>query len=144
MDNINMTTENQVCIITPKQVKKLVEEALGINDLSTKSRTRPEAQGRHIYYKLAKKFCRYAGLRTIGEAVKRDHSTVVHGLTQYDYDAGYDTYMKDVYDLIYNKLDGNYIPPGRNDKVDITFERIIERITKLEQQLNTLINDKNK
>ena len=141
MDNINMKTENLECIVTPKQVKKLVEEALGIKDLGAKSRTRPEAQGRYIYYKLSKKFCRYASLRTIGETVNRDHATVIHGLNQYDYDAGYDTYMKDVYDHVYNKLDGNYIPPGRNEKVDMTFERIIERINNLEKQLNKLTND---
>lgn len=141
MDNLNMNTEEQVCIITPKQVKKLVEEALGVDDLSTKRRTRGLAQGRFIYYKLARKFCRYASLKAIGDTVNRDHSTVVHGLNQYDYEAGYDTYMKDVYDHVYNKLDGNYIPPGRNEKVDMTFERIIERIIKLEQQLNKLTND---
>lgn len=136
-----MEIEKETNIIKPEQIKTIIENELDIDDLSSKRRTRSLAQARFIYYKLARKFCRYVSLEKIGKAVNRDHSTVVHGLNQFDYEAEYDDYMKDVYDKVYNLLDGNYIPPGRTEKFDMTFERILERINRIEQQLNKLENE---
>lgn len=128
-------------IASPKLIADLVGSELNIEDLSIKTRTRELAQARFIYFKLARKFCRYASLTKIGKAVNRDHATVINGLKKYDTEAKYDPYMDDVYDKIYNKLDGNYTPPGRNKKVDMTFERILERLNTIEQQLNIKENE---
>mgnify|MGYP003111156707 FL=1 len=135
MDNKNKK------IIKPKIIKQLVEDELNMFNIKSKKRTREMTQARFIYFKLARKFCRYASLSAIGKAVNRDHATVINGLKKYDLEAKYDPYMNDIYDKIYNKLDNNYIPPGRNQKFDATFETILNRIEKLEQQLNKITND---
>lgn len=135
MDNKNKK------IIEPKAIAQMVEDELNMFNIKSKKRTREMAQARFIYFKLARKFCRYASLSKIGKAVNRDHATVLNGLKKYDLEAKYDPYMNDVYDKIYNKLDNNYIPPGRNQKFDATFETILNRIEKLEQQLNKITND---
>jgi chromosomal replication initiation ATPase DnaA len=135
MDNKNKK------IIKPKAIAQMVEDELNMFNIKSKKRTREMTQARFIYFKLARKFCRYASLSKIGKAVNRDHATVINGLKKYDLEAKYDPYMNDVYDKIYNKLDNNYIPPGRNQKFDATFETILNRIEKLEQQLNKITND---
>lgn len=121
---------------TPTFIAKLVAEELNIPDLSIKKRTRELIQARFIYYVLAKKFCRYASLDKIGKAVNRDHSTVIHGIKQFPIEAKHDIYMQDVYDKIYNELDPLYTRPGRDAKIDLTFEQILNRLNKLEKQLN--------
>jgi len=135
-----MDNENKK-IVKPKAIIKMVEDELNTFNIKSKKRTREMIQARFIYFKLARKFCRYASLDAIGKAVNRDHATVINGLKKYDIEAKYDPYMNDVYDKIYNILDANYIPHGRNQKFDATFETILNRIEKLEQQLNKITND---
>lgn len=124
--------------LTPKEIAKMVQEQLELPDLSIKNRSRNVVQGRLIYFKLAKRFCRYASLSMIGQAVDRDHTTVLYGLKKYDQEAKYDPYMNDVYDALYNKLDPVAEAPGRTTYVDMTIERLIERLTKVENKLNQL------
>ena len=128
-------------IIKPREVFDLVQYELSINNLGSKTRTRELAQARFIYFKLARKFCRYASLAAIGREVNRDHATVINGLKKFSTEAKYDSYMNDIYDKISNLLDKDYIPTVRNEKFDMTFERILKRIETLEEQLNKLTND---
>lgn len=128
-------------IVKTKEIFDLVQYELSINNLGSKTRTRELAQARFIYFKLARKFCRYASLSAIGKQVNRDHATVINGLKKYDTEAKYDTYMDDIYDKISTKLDKQYIPPGRIQEFDMTFERILKRVEILEEQLNKLTND---
>ena len=95
-------------------------------------------QARLIYYKLAKRFCRYASLAMIGNAVKRDHASVIYGLRKYDQEAKYDPYMNDVYDALYNELDPVAKTLRRSTYGDMTIEKLIERLTNLEDKLNKL------
>tara|TARA_B100000925_G_C21794397_1_gene381816 strand:- start:202 stop:600 length:399 start_codon:yes stop_codon:yes gene_type:complete len=129
---------NKTETITPKTVLNLVQEELKLYNLKSKKRQRGYIQGRYIYFKLAKKFCRYASLSSIAEEVNRNHATVINGLKQYEIEAKYDSYMDDVYDKIYNKLDKRYIPPGRDTNYDMTFERILNRLEAVEIKLNKL------
>tara|TARA_B100001287_G_scaffold276169_1_gene286064 strand:- start:4551 stop:4958 length:408 start_codon:yes stop_codon:yes gene_type:complete len=128
-------------IIKPKEIFDLVQYELNIDNLASKTRTREFTQARFIYFVLARKFCRYASLTAIGREVNRDHATVINGLKKFNTEAKYDPYMYDIYDKISNLLDENYIPPGRNEKFDLTFERILKRIETLEKQLNKITND---
>ena len=128
-------------IVKTKEIFDLVQYELSINNLGSKTRTRELAQARFIYFKLARKFCRYASLSAIGKQVNRDHATVINGLKKYDTEAKYDPYMNDIYDKISTKLDKQYIPPGRIQEFDMTFERILKRVEILEEQLNKLTND---
>ena len=130
-------------VANPELIAKLVEDTLNLKDIKTRNRNRQYCQARFIYFKLAKKFCRYSSLDAIGKVVNRDHATVINGLNRYDMEAKYDTYMNDVYDHIYNKLDSNYVKPGRGERVDLTLEYLLNRLELLESQLNKFTKWKN-
>ena len=125
-------------IIQPESILKMVQEKLKIKDLTKKGRCRDVYQGRFIYFKLAKNYCRYASLTKIGKVVKREHATVINGLNKYDMEAKYDPYMQDVYDHIASQLDKKYIKPGKKDNIDFTFDRLLDKVYKLEDKINKL------
>ena len=125
-------------IIQPESVLEMVQKRLKIKDLTQKGRRRDVYQGRFIYFKLAKNYCRYASLTKIGRVVKREHATVINGLNKYDMEARYDPYMQDVYDNIASRLDRKYIKPGKKDNIDFTFDKLLERVYKLENKINKL------
>jgi len=133
--------DNKKQIARPSNILDMVEHELQLFNLKTKKRTREYAQARFIYFKLAKKFCKQSSLSAIGRIVNRDHATVINGLKKYKTEAMYDPYMDAVYNKIYNKLDKNYIPEGKDLIFDTTFETILQRIDKLEEQLNKITND---
>lgn len=124
--------------IEPESILKMVQEKLKIKDLTQKGRCRDVYQGRFIYFKLAKNYCRYASLTKIGKVVKREHATVINGLNKYDMEAKYDPYMQDVYDNIASQLDKKYIKPGKKDNIDFTFDKLLEKVNKLEEKINKL------
>jgi len=125
-------------IIQPESVLEMVQKRLKIKDLTKKGRCRDVYQGRFIYFKLAKNYCRYASLTKIGKVVKREHATVINGLNKYDMEAKYDPYMQDVYDHIASQLDKKYIKPGKKDNIDFTFDRLLDKVYKLEDKINKL------
>ena len=133
--------ETQERIARPEKILHMVQKELDIKDISIKNRTREMAQARFIYFKLARKYCRYASLSKIGKLVKRDHATVINGLKKFDMEAKYDPYMYDVYDNIAKHLDIYYIKPGRKENVDITFDKIVDRIETLEDKLYKFLNN---
>jgi len=130
------TTEK---IARPEKILHMVQKELDIKDISIKNRTREMSQARFIYFKLAKKYCRYASLSRIGNVVNRDHATVINGLKKFDTEAKYDPYMYDVYDKIAKHLDVYYIKPGREENVDLTFDQVLERVEQLENKLNKFL-----
>ena len=125
-------------IIQPESVLEMVQKRLKIKDLTQKGRRRDVYQGRFIYFKLAKNYCRYASLTKIGRVVKREHATVINGLNKYDMEAKYDPYMQDVYDHIASQLDKKYIKPGKKDNIDFTFDKLLDKVYKLEEKINKL------
>jgi chromosomal replication initiation ATPase DnaA len=125
-------------IIQPESVLEMVQKRLKIKDLTQKGRRRDVYQGRFIYFKLAKNYCRYASLTKIGKVVKREHATVINGLNKYDMEAKYDPYMQDVYDHIASQLDKKYIKPGKKDNIDFTFDKLLDKVYKLEDKINKL------
>lgn len=130
------TTEK---IARPEKILHMVQKELDIEDISIKDRTRHMSQARFIYFKLARKYCRYASLTRIGNVVNRDHATVINGLKKFDTEARYDPYMYDIYDKIAKHLDIYYIKPGREENVDLTFDQVLERVEQLENKLNKFL-----
>jgi len=131
--------ETKEKIARPEKILQMVQKELNIEDMSIKNRTREMSQARFIYFKLARKYCRYASLSKIGKAVKRDHATVINGLKKFDSEAKYDPYMHDVYDTIAKHLDIYYIKPGRQENADITFDKLLDRVNELENKINKFI-----
>jgi chromosomal replication initiation ATPase DnaA len=127
--------ETKERIAKPKKILHMVQKELEIEDITIRNRTREMAQARFIYFKLAKKYCRYASLSKIGKVVDRNHATVINGLKKFDTEAKYDPYMYDIYDTIAKHLDIYYIKPGREENIDVTFDQLLDRINKLENKL---------
>ena len=127
--------ETKERIAKPKKILHMVQKELQIEDITIRNRTREMAQARFIYFKLAKKYCRYASLARIGKVVDRNHATVINGLKKFDTEARYDPYMYDIYDTIAKHLDIYYIKPGREENIDVTFDQLLDRINKLEKKL---------
>lgn len=125
----------------PEKILNMVQKELDLKDISVKDRTRHMSQARFIYFKLARKYCRYASLARIGNVVNRDHATVINGLKKFETEARYDQYMYDVYDKISKHLDIYYIKPGREENIDMTFDKVLERISVIEDKLNINKND---
>ena len=131
--------ETKEKIARPEKILHMVQKELDLEDISIKNRTREMAQARFIYFKLAKKYCRYASLSKIGRVVNRDHATVINGLKKFDAEARYDPYMYDVYDTIAKHLDIYYIKPGREEYTDMTFDQVLDRIEALETKINKFL-----
>jgi len=131
--------ETKEKIARPEKILRMVQKELDLEDISIKNRTREMAQARFIYFKLAKKYCRYASLSKIGRVVNRDHATVINGLKKFDAEARYDPYMYDVYDTIAKHLDIYYIKPGREENIDLTFDQVLKRVEQLENKLNKFL-----
>ena len=127
-----------IATIQPKNILKMVEEKLQIPNLKIKDRSRDIYQARFIYFKLARKYCKYASLSRIGKEVDRDHATVVNGLKKYDMEAKYDPYMGDIYDNIASKIDKKYIKPRRPENEDITLDKLLDKLNILEDKINKL------
>ena len=125
----------------PEKILNMVQKELDLKDISVKDRTRHMAQARFIYFKLARKYCRYASLARIGNVVNRDHATVINGIKKFETEARYDPYMYDVYDKISKHLDIYYIKPDREENIDMTFDKVLERISIIEDKLNINKND---
>jgi chromosomal replication initiation ATPase DnaA len=127
-----------IATIQPKNILKMVEEKLQIPNLKIKDRSRDVYQARFIYFKLARKYCKYASLSRIGKEVDRDHATVINGLKKYDMEAKYDPYMGDIYDNIASKIDKKYIKPRRPENEDITLDKLLDKVNMLEDKINKL------
>lgn len=126
-------------IARPEKILRMVQKELDLEDITIKNRSREMSQARFIYFKLAKKYCRYASLSKIGRVVNRDHATVINGLKKFDAEARYDPYMYDVYDAIAKHLDIYYIKPGREEYADMTFDQVLDRIEALETKINKFL-----
>jgi len=66
---------------TTEIIKELILEETGI-DIADKLRTRTNVEFRSMYFNIIKNLEPKLSLREIGEAVNRDHATVIYGLNQ--------------------------------------------------------------
>lgn len=66
--------------LKPHHVKIIVENYLGFR-IDQKTRLRPIAEARFIYSSLCRKYLG-CSLQTIGNAIDRDHSTILYGVRQ--------------------------------------------------------------
>lgn len=71
-------------MITAEDIKKVVEEQSNIDDISKKNRKRHFVEARFVYMHICKKHFKNISLQSIGSVVKRDHSTVIHGLKEFE------------------------------------------------------------
>mgnify|MGYP000023313305 FL=1 len=65
-------------IVELETIKKIVEEYTNV-DMTVQNRTKYRCEARHIYSYLARKYSGHI-FETIGESIKRNHATILHGV----------------------------------------------------------------
>ena len=119
-------------------IKNETEKITGIEDISSKTRTRELVFARHIYIKAAREFTDYPTIM-IGAAINRDHSTVVHALSNMEFDFKYDKDLQTKYDqlaiILTNKLNINAV-----ENLDKQIKRLQDQLHALQKRKQTLIN----
>lgn len=80
-------------------IKEKVENETGLK-LETKSRDLDSTMARWLYFKIAKLNTRHS-LNQIGSLVNRDHSTVVYGLKNVDYELETSKALQHKYNTLY-------------------------------------------
>lgn len=81
--------------ITLIGIKSMVSRHLQIA-IGTPARNRNYVYGRAIYYKLAKEFTHHT-FKDIGQVVKKDHASVIHGLKVFEVIERYNDNMINIY-----------------------------------------------
>ena len=124
-------------------IKEEVEKITGVDDLCIKDRRRPFVMARWLYVRAAREFTDHSTM-SIGDAIGRDHSTVVHALSHMDFDFKYDQDLQTKYDelaiILTNKLNENAI-----ESIDMrinTLKDYLKQLVKRKKQLidNAAIN----
>ena len=89
--------------MTLQQIRKEVEKATGIKDISVKSRERNLVIARCIYCHLAYRNT-LNSLSKIGKEIKRDHATVLHSINSLKNHLLYEPAFKDVFDKLSDQM----------------------------------------
>ena len=97
--------------MTKEQIKKLVIENTGI-DIDNPVRKRAFVEARAIYYKLLREYT-LLSLVEIGDYVKKNHATVIHGIKNLDSWCKLDVNLKNKYLNIRSGLD--VLKEGKNN-----------------------------
>ena len=120
--------------MTKEQIKKLVIENTGI-DIDNPVRKRPFVEARAIYYKLLREYT-LLSLVEIGDYVKKNHATVIHGIKNLDSWCKLDINLKNKYLNIRSGLD---VLKENIELDNADVEKIVDRYIKLKQKASKLI-----
>jgi len=120
--------------MTKEQIKKLVIENTGI-DIDNPVRKRPFVEARAIYYKLLREYT-LLSLVEIGNYVKKNHATVIHGIKNLDLWCELDVNLKNKYLNIRSGLD---VLKENIELDNADVEKIVDRYIKLKQKASKLI-----
>jgi chromosomal replication initiation ATPase DnaA len=130
---------------TTEIIKELILEETGI-DIADKLRTRTNVEFRSMYFNIIKNLEPKLSLREIGEAVNRDHATVIYGLNQYEIFIKYNKHLESVRNrvlLIYAKNHSRYGMISIDEEINLLEKRIVElqELKSLYEQLETTTNE---
>lgn len=120
-------------------VKKVVEDVTGVEDLATKTRTFDVSMARWIYIKIARENTT-SPLKAIGEVINRDHTTVLHGLKNIDFELSYNSDLQTKYDraliISLSKLNTQNI-----EQIDQRISELKSELLKLEIKRKSILNE---
>lgn len=120
-------------------IKDETEKITGIEDISCKSRTRQNVMARWIYIKAAREFTEHS-MMAIASAIERDHATVVHALSNMEFDFTYDKDLQTQYDelaiILTNKLQINAL-----EEIEQRIDELQDRLHILRKRRQILINN---
>jgi hypothetical protein len=126
-------------------IKELILEETGI-DIADKTRIRINVEYRSLYFLIVKNLEPRISLREIGEAVNRDHATVIHGINQYEVFIKYNKDLEVVRTRVLLKYAKNHSRYGMisiDEEINLLEKRIVElqELKSLYEQLETTTNE---
>lgn len=120
-------------------IKRTVENVTGVDDISSKSRSFDNSMARWIYIKIAREHTALP-LKSIGEVINRDHTTVLHGLKNIDFELSYNSDLQTKYEraliICMSKLNTDSI-----EQVDKRIEELRSELFKLEVKRKNILNE---
>ena len=130
---------------TTEIIKELILEETGI-DIADKTRVRTNVEYRSLYFLIVKNLEPKLSLREIGEAVNKDHATVIHGINQYEIFIKYNKNLEVVRTRVLLKYAKNYSRYGMisiDEEINLLEKRIVElqELKSLYEQLETTTNE---
>ena len=119
-------------------IKHETEKITGIEDISSKTRSREYVFARYLYIRAAREFTDYA-MSAIGGGINRDHATVMHSLVNLQWDFEHNTKLQTQYDelaiILTNKLNINAV-----NKLDEQINKLLDQLHTLRKRRQILIN----
>lgn len=130
---------------TTEIIKELILEETGI-DIADKTRTRTKVEYRSLFFLIVKDLEPKLSLREIGEAVNKDHATVIHGIKQYEIFIKYNKDLENIKTRVLLKYAKNYSRYGMisiDEEINLLEKRIVElqELKSLYEQLETTENE---
>jgi hypothetical protein len=130
---------------TTEIIKELILEETGI-DIADKIRTRTNVEYRSLYFLIVKNLEPKLSLREIGEAVNKDHATVIHGINQYEIFIKYNKDLENIRTRVLLKYAKNHSRYGMisiDEEINLLEKRIVElqELKSLYEQLEKTENE---
>lgn len=122
---------------TIESIKNGVSDYLNV-DLSSKKRDTTHFRARSIYYKLCFKLCYKPTYQAVGNAVNRDHSTVIYSIKTFENNLKFDPELRDMYEslkCIYQEFEVNEITVS--DLIKSNYKQK-EKIVELQKEISSL------
>jgi hypothetical protein len=119
-------------------IKHETEKIAGIEDISSKTRSREYVFARYLYIRAAREFTDYA-MSAIGGGINRDHATVMHSLVNLQWDFDHNKDLQTKYDelaiILTNKLNINAV-----NTLDEQIAKLQDQLYSLQKRRQILIN----
>ena len=130
---------------TTEIIKELILEETGI-DIADKTRTRTKVEYRSLFFLIIKDLEPKLSFREIGEAVNKDHATVIYGINQYEMFIKYNKDLENVRTRVLLKYAKNHSKYGMisiDEEINLLEKRIVElqELKSLYEQLETTTNE---
>jgi hypothetical protein len=130
---------------TTEIIKELILEETGI-DIADKIRTRTKVEYRSLFFFILKNLEPKLSFREIGEAVNKDHATVIYGINQYEIFIKYNKDLEMVRTRVLLKYAKNHSKYGMisiDEEINLLEKRIVElqELKSLYEQVETTENE---
>ena len=130
---------------TTEIIKELILEETGI-DIADKIRTRTKVEYRSLFFFILKNLEPKLSFREIGEAVNKDHATVIYGINQYEIFIKYNKDLENVRNRVLLKYAKNHSRYGMisiDEEINLLEKRIVElqELKSLYEQIETTENE---
>jgi hypothetical protein len=130
---------------TTEIIKELILEETGI-DIADKTRTRTKVEYRSLFFLIIKDLEPKLSFREIGEAVNKDHATVIYGINQYEMFIKYNKDLENVRTRVLLKYAKNHSRYGMisiDEEINLLEKRIVElqELKSLYEQLEKTENE---